>query len=70
MVKAGLVDNKDLKYDEQNFIAVYFLTEMYKKKQDPNYFNPYYDMLPGDTKDFPIFYSEEQLALLKGTSMI
>ena len=73
MMEADLHTNQELKFTYHNFLAVYLITEIYKKKEDADYRSPhqdYIDNMPGDCKDFPVFYTEEELAMLEGTSMI
>ena len=67
------LSNKEVQCSPPNFTAVYLLTEIYKNKSDPNYISPYQeylDIMPSDAKDFPVNYTDEELALLKGSVMM
>ena len=53
-------------------MAVYLLTEIYKKKEDPTYksvHDEYVNVLPGDMNDFPVCYPDETMALLEGSEV-
>ena len=72
MAEAGLLGDKNLVFWHHNFMAVYLLTEIYRKREDPNYkspFSEYLDILPSDMDDFPACYSAEELSLLEGSEV-
>ena len=53
----NMLDNESMKYKLQNFMAEYLLTEIYKKRDDPNYVSrseKFINILPEDTLDFPV----------------
>jgi len=59
-------------YGKHNIMSAFMLTEIYKKREDPNYvgkFDEFLAILPANTDDFPAFYTEEELSLLKGSVM-
>ena len=45
-------------------VIVYMMFEMEK---DDAFFKPYYDTLPADFKNFPIFWEKEELEWLEGS---
>ncbi|CAM9379344.1 unnamed protein product [Scytosiphon promiscuus] len=49
------------------FLMLFILTDM--KRQD-TFFRPYYDLLPTTLSNMPIFWSEEEMRLLKGSYLV
>ena len=47
-------------------VIIYILTTNLKD----NFFKPYYDILPKNTENFPIFWENNQLLMLKGSNII
>ena len=76
MFEAGLLRDKKLENmygnSDHSFLSVFFCTEIYNKREDPSYVSKYQewiDVLPENTDDFPVNYTDEQKALLEGTDM-
>ena len=75
MKEAGFLEDKDeiFNYKLHNFMAVYLLTEIYRKRADPNYVSrseKYINILPEDVLDFPVCYDEKTLAELEGSELL
>ena len=49
-------------------VIIYMLTTMQEGKG--HFFSPYYDILPADFNNFPIFWTEEELSWLEGSYLI
>ena len=65
--KAILASNIDLDAPKHIFLMMFILTDRLK---EDSFFKPYYDILPVTLNNMPIFWTEKQLALLKGSYMI
>ena len=46
---------------------IYMLIDM---KNSNSFFKPYYDILPTNLSNMPIFWTDEELALLEGSYML
>ena len=58
-----------LKHDKHNFMAAYILQERQKPKEERE-FKEFLEMLPNSCKDFPLFFTDEELAYLKGSYLL
>ena len=57
-----------LKSPKHSLLAVFLLEEFFKGKA--SFWEPYLDTLPTDLSNFPIFYTESQLAILKNSPLL
>jgi len=53
---------------EHNQLMVYLLEDM-SKTDPPSFHKPYYDVLPQDASNFPVFWTDEELSYLKGSTL-
>lgn len=65
MYEFGL--RKSLISPKHSFLATFLLEERSKEK---SFWDPFLKVFPKDLTNFPIFYTEEEKKLLKGTSLI
>ena len=64
LVENGVITNDKLDDIEHCYIPIFLLLEA----QNPeSFWKPYIDIFPKDTSYFPIFYSEDEMKLLKGS---
>lgn len=49
------------------FLMLFILTDM---KRPDTFFRPYYDLLPTTLSNMPIFWSEDEMKLLKGSYLV
>ena len=54
-------------FSEKVFLCAYILMERRKKPEDRK-FGPYLDLLPTTYSSFPYWFSDEEMAYLKGSS--
>lgn len=57
---------KRLSAPNHNQIIVFMLEDMLNEK---SFFKPYYDILPKDVTNFPVFWTEKEKAFLKGSTL-
>ena len=57
---------KRLSAPNHNQIIVFMLEDMMKKD---SFFKPYYDILPKDVTNFPVFWTDKEIGYLKGSSL-
>ena len=75
MFEAGLFNDmheNNLIFSYNNHMAVYMLTEINRKKEDPTYksvHEEWFKILPKDMDDFPVCYPEGTMTLLEGTEV-
>ena len=69
MCEKGLHDesNRELKKPAHCFIAALILEEM--EKPDSQW-KPYFDLLPKDVSEYPVFFDEAQLSWLEGSMFL
>lgn len=65
--KAIISSNIELDAPKHIFLMVYMLIDM---KNPNSFFKPYYDILPTNLCNMPIFWTNEELALLEGSYML
>eukprot|EP00954_Amorphochlora_amoebiformis_P000263 21374-Amorphochlora_amoeboformis.AAC.2 len=53
-------------FTDQVFLTIFFLDDRESKK---SFYAPYYAVLPNNRHDFPVFWSEEQVAWFCGSSI-
>lgn len=63
-----LTGSLQLKSPKHSLLAVFLLEEFFKGKA--SFWEPYLDTLPTDLSNFPIFYTESQLAVLKNSPLL
>ena len=64
MIKSVFKRNLSYPHTENVYYATYLLTEIYKKREDPNYKSPidfYLDVLPTNQNNFPSFLTGKEL---------
>ncbi len=49
------------------YIIVFMIEEM---KKGNSFFQPYFDILPNDLSNFPVFWSKNELKMLKGSTLL
>ena len=57
---------KRLSAPNHNQIIVFMLEDMMKKD---SFFKPYYDILPKDVSNFPVFWTDKEVEYLKGSTL-
>jgi len=57
----------DLDAPKHVFLMLFMLTDM---KQENSFFKPYYDILPQEMRNMPIFWDEHELRWLEGSYML
>jgi len=57
---------KRLSAPNHNQIIVFMLEDMMKKD---SFFKPYYDILPKDVTNFPVFWTDKEVGYLKGSTL-
>ena len=60
MKEAGLLDDGSMNYTLHNFMATLLLTEIYRKRKDPEYISrieKWLKILPENTLDFPVCFT-------------
>jgi histone-lysine N-methyltransferase SETD3 len=65
--KAIMASNIELDAPKHIFLMVYMLIDM---KNTNSFFKPYYNILPTNLSNMPIFWTDEELALLEGSYML
>ena len=63
--RAVLEADLELDAPKHVFLMLFLLTDRAKKEK--SFFEPYYDMLPATLSNMPVFWNEEELALLNGS---
>jgi hypothetical protein len=71
MQEAGLMQNRVLNFAQDDFMAVFLLTEIQKKKDDSSYKSQVdaYLALLSDETNFPSCYSDDDLNMLHGSTL-
>jgi hypothetical protein len=70
MKEAGFLEDNTLKFKKNNFMAALMLSEIYRARSNPKYESPYdafIKMMPEDSNDFPICFSEEDIKMLESS---
>ena len=65
--RAILASNIDLDAPKHIFLMIFMLID---RKNPNSFFKPYYDILPPTLHNMPIFWREDELALLKGSYLL
>jgi histone-lysine N-methyltransferase SETD3 len=65
--KAILASNIELDAPKHIFLMIFMLVD---RKNPNSFFKPYYDILPATLHNMPIFWREDELALLKGSYLL
>lgn len=60
--------DKKLNFPKESILALYYTQE--KNKGPGSFFQSYFKTMPQSSDNFPIFYSEKELAMLEGTGMV
>ena len=66
-----MIEKRKLKnvFGELIVFAIYILLEM-RKPSHQREFGPYFDIFPTDFRQFPLWFAEEELELLKGSPIL
>ena len=67
--RAILAADLDLDAPKHIFLMIYMLWDR-KVNGDLSFFNPYYQILPKQLRNMPIFWSKEELEYLQGSDML
>ena len=54
----------------KNIKLIYVIIYILQTNKKNNFFKPYYDILPKDTSNFPIFWDKEDIILLSGSNSV
>ncbi|EWM25607.1 set domain containing protein [Nannochloropsis gaditana] len=65
--KAVLASNLPLDAPKHIFLMLFMLTD---RRNPSSFFKPYYDILPSSLSNMPIFWTDEELAYLKGSHLL
>lgn len=65
--RAILLSNIELDAPKHIFLMIFMLVD---RKNPNSFFRPYYDILPATLHNMPIFWREDELALLKGSHLL
>jgi histone-lysine N-methyltransferase SETD3 len=65
--RAILGSNIELDAPKHIFLMIFMLVD---RKNPNSFFKPYYDILPATLQNMPIFWREDELALLKGSFLL